>query len=355
MGSSNPEDLSSPFLCIKASIKENGSVSEIWSEDELKFCVRAYLWMRDAEASGYKVKKKIVEKALIAGPLAKRTRLDYRYANISSVMQKEGLTLLSGYKPQDNVGANVEAVIKKQISDYRLGRKESKYRHLCRLECLVKQIPKEAYQEAARRLIDGEDYSYKTDSRDYDVYLDGTRIPPKPLTALASEIYYGAPLESHNFTGGADSDSFAGILSAGLRIIPKDLSEITNPESDSFRNAVEKAKAKPKERPLGNKKPKKHITTSEQYERDPRVVAHAEKRANGICELSNQPAPFTRENGSPFLEVHHIIPLSEGGEDVVHNVAALSPNCHREAHYGVQKKEIRKFLLKKIRKLENVR
>lgn len=301
--------------------------------------------MRDAEASGYKVKKKVVEKALIAGPLAKRTRLDYRYANISSVMQKEGLTLLSGYKPQDNVGANVEAVIKKQISDYRLGRKESKYRHLCRLECLVKQIPKEAYQEAARRLIDGEDYSYKTDSRDYDVYIDGARIPPKPLTALASEIYYGAPLESHNFTGGADSDSFAGISSAGLRIIPKDLSEITNPESDSFRSAVEKAKATPKERPQGNKKPKKHSITSEQYERDPKVVAHAEDRANGICELCGKPAPFVTAKGRPFLEVHHIIPLSEGGEDTTENVAALCPNCHRMCHYGTNTAELKVKLL----------
>ena len=320
-------------------------MSEIWSEDELKFCVRAYLWMRDAEVSGYKVKKKIVEKALIAGPLEKRTRLDRRFANISSVMRKEGFTLLSGYKPQDNVGANVTAVIKKQISDYQLGRKESKYRHLCRLECLVKQIPKEAFQEAARRLIDGEDYSYKTDSRDYDVYIDGTRVPPKPLTALASEIYYGAPLESHNFTGGADSDSFAGISSAGLSIVPKDLGEITDPESVSFRTAVEKAKAKPEERPQGNKKPKKHTTTSEQYERDPRVVAYAEERANGNCELCGKPAPFATEKGRPFLEVHHIIPLSEGGEDTTENVAALCPNCHRMCHYGTNTVELKVKLL----------
>ena len=309
--------------------------------------------MRDAEASGYEVKKKIVEKALIAGPLTKRSKLDYTFVNISSVMQKEGFTLLSAYKPLDNVGANVTAVIKKQISDYQLGRNESKYRHLCRLECLVKQISKEAFQEAARRLIDGEDYSYRTDSRDYDVYIDGTRIPPKPLTALASEIYYGAPLESHNFTGGADSTSFARISSAGLRIIPKDFSEITDPESVSFRRGVEKAKLELKGRPKGKKEPKKRTITSEQYERDQKIVAYAENRANGICELCDQPAPFTRENGSPYLEVHHIIPLSEQGEDEPHNVAALSPNCHREAHYGHRKKEIRKFLLEKITKIEN--
>ena len=160
-------------------------------------------------------------------------------------------------------------------------------------------------------------------------------------------------MESCNFTGGADSESFAIISSAGLKIIPKDFSEITDPESVSFRRAVEKAKVKFKGRPKGNKKPKKRNTNSEQYERDQKVVAHAEKRANGICELSNQPAPFTRENGSPFLEVHHIIPLSEGGEDVVQNVAALSPNCHREAHYSARKNEIRNLLLEKIAKIEN--
>ena len=97
---------------------------------------------------------------------------------------------------------------------------------------------------------------------------------------------------------------------------------------------IEKAKLELNGRPKGNKEPKKRTTTFEQYERDQKVLAHAEKRANGICELSNQPAPFIKEDSSPFLEAHHIIPLSEGGVDGIKNVALLSPNCLREARYG---------------------
>jgi predicted HNH restriction endonuclease len=50
-------------------------------------------------------------------------------------------------------------------------------------------------------------------------------------------------------------------------------------------------------------------------------------------------------NGQVFLETHHIIPLSEGGGDVITNVAALCPNHHREAHHGSQAELIRAHLL----------
>ncbi|HDY7447493.1 TPA: HNH endonuclease [Vibrio vulnificus] len=46
-------------------------------------------------------------------------------------------------------------------------------------------------------------------------------------------------------------------------------------------------------------------------------------------------APFIkRSNGEPYLEVHHIIPLSQGGLDSLENVISLCPNCHRKIHFG---------------------
>ena len=42
------------------------------------------------------------------------------------------------------------------------------------------------------------------------------------------------------------------------------------------------------------------------------------------------------EDGIPYSEVHHIEPLSEGGEDVLENVACLCPAHHREVHIGRQ-------------------
>lgn len=69
--------------------------------------------------------------------------------------------------------------------------------------------------------------------------------------------------------------------------------------------------------------------------RNPDVVVEALLRAAGVCERCTKPAPFARRSdGSPYLEVHHRIPLAVGGEDTVENAIALCPNCHRAAHYA---------------------
>jgi len=81
--------------------------------------------------------------------------------------------------------------------------------------------------------------------------------------------------------------------------------------------------------------PERMQVISTAFLRNPDVIAEVLHRANGICGKCGNPAPFTRKSdGSPYLEVHHWIPLSEGGEDTVGNAVALCPNCHREAHFG---------------------
>lgn len=83
------------------------------------------------------------------------------------------------------------------------------------------------------------------------------------------------------------------------------------------------------------KLPEQRPVVSVAYTRNQDVVAEVLERANGICERCGQDAPFLRaSNGKPYLEGHHWVPLSEGGEDTVDNAAALCPNCHRELHYG---------------------
>jgi 5-methylcytosine-specific restriction endonuclease McrA len=81
--------------------------------------------------------------------------------------------------------------------------------------------------------------------------------------------------------------------------------------------------------------PKRIEVTTTVFVRNPDVVVEALLRARGICERCNDPAPFARRSdGSPYLEVHHRIPLAVGGEDTVENAIALCPNCHRAAHYA---------------------
>lgn len=68
------------------------------------------------------------------------------------------------------------------------------------------------------------------------------------------------------------------------------------------------------------------------YNRNPYVSVYVKKRANGVCELCEQPAQFNDKNGNPYLECHHIEFLSEGGPDIIENCIALCVICHKKAH-----------------------
>lgn len=79
-------------------------------------------------------------------------------------------------------------------------------------------------------------------------------------------------------------------------------------------------------------KPGYRYTKTKTFQRSEYVIEYAKRKANGICDLCDEVAPFKDEDEIPYLEVHHIIPLSNGGSDTIDNVAALCPNCHRKMH-----------------------
>lgn len=79
------------------------------------------------------------------------------------------------------------------------------------------------------------------------------------------------------------------------------------------------------------------------YDRDPWVSEYAKRRADGICQLCELPAPFKNKQGQPFLESHHIIWLSKGGDDSVENTVALCPNCHKKMHVLDLKTDVEKL------------
>jgi hypothetical protein len=70
------------------------------------------------------------------------------------------------------------------------------------------------------------------------------------------------------------------------------------------------------------------------YERSRDVRDYVLARAGNNCEGCRSLAPFTRKDGSPYLEPHHIRRLSDGGPDHPAFVIALCPNCHRRVHAG---------------------
>ena len=79
------------------------------------------------------------------------------------------------------------------------------------------------------------------------------------------------------------------------------------------------------------------------FARNAEVVKETKKRAKGICQLCGQPAPFIDKNGSPYLEVHHVVWLSRGGEDSTANTLALCPNCHKRVHILDRDEDIEKM------------
>ncbi len=124
-------------------------------------------------------------------------------------------------------------------------------------------------------------------------------------------------------------------------------------ESENFEKALQLSdeelleKIKQIEARKEKKKPKQ--VTSQRQDRNGYIAAYAVRRANGLCQLCGNLAPFIKPSGYPCLEVHHIQWLSKGGLDVSENTVALCPNCHRKMHF-LNLKENRDFLKHSVQK-----
>jgi 5-methylcytosine-specific restriction protein A len=67
----------------------------------------------------------------------------------------------------------------------------------------------------------------------------------------------------------------------------------------------------------------------------------------GQCQCANT---FKKPDGSPYIEVHHIIPLYEGGEDAIWNLAVVCAHHHKMAHFADDEtqKDLKKLFLKAV-------
>jgi 5-methylcytosine-specific restriction protein A len=101
-----------------------------------------------------------------------------------------------------------------------------------------------------------------------------------------------------------------------------------------------------------NGKPCKGKVSSREYKKTSKAIkVYARARAKGVCERCENNAPFKSIEG-PFLEVHHLLRLADSGPDKPENVAAICPNCHSEAHYGLNRNQIRKNMISIIQEKE---
>lgn len=68
-------------------------------------------------------------------------------------------------------------------------------------------------------------------------------------------------------------------------------------------------------------------------------------RANYKCNIDESHQSFISKRGKPYMEAHHLIPLSAQdnfsyGLDADANIVCLCPNCHRNLHYGKDIKDM---------------
>ncbi|PFL68883.1 HNH endonuclease [Bacillus anthracis] len=106
-----------------------------------------------------------------------------------------------------------------------------------------------------------------------------------------------------------------------------------------YQELKERAK---KAAPVSNKR----YTKNETYQRNEFVAEYSKRRANGICELCEQKAPFEDKKGNPYLESHHVNWLSEGGEDTIYNTVGVCANCHRRLHVLNGENDVTKLKVK---------
>jgi 5-methylcytosine-specific restriction enzyme A len=89
-----------------------------WTDSELKKAVKAYFKMLKYEQTSTPFTKVEISREL-QKDLNNRSRssIDYRWQNISAVLQDKKVEYLSGYKPLNNVGSKVRVRIWKIITD----------------------------------------------------------------------------------------------------------------------------------------------------------------------------------------------------------------------------------------------
>jgi predicted HNH restriction endonuclease len=91
---------------------------------------------------------------------------------------------------------------------------------------------------------------------------------------------------------------------------------------------------------LSKEEPEKREYLVETYVRSVAWARQAKETLGDLCLYNNCNNTFIREDGTRYIEVHHIIPLCRGGEDGLWNLSVLCAHHHRMAHYSNGKTRI---------------
>ena len=85
---------------------------------------------------------------------------------------------------------------------------------------------------------------------------------------------------------------------------------------------------------LSREVPQRREYLIETYVRNVRWARRAREVFGDYCLFDDCKNTFLRDDGSPYVEVHHIIPLYRNGEDSLPNLCVLCAHHHKMAHYA---------------------
>ncbi|MYM26255.1 hypothetical protein GTP46_26855 [Duganella sp. FT135W] len=178
---------------------------------------------------------------------------------------------------------------------------------------------------------DGGYLNFKNSTK-YDVIIDGKPYPPKAISSIAHFLATNKILRADEFVGSKEGIWHRRLKDLDFQILSKG-EHADFSEQVSLSLKLPRATLQRKAAMAAKQAPAKVQVQVTRYVRSPHVVAERLLRANGYCERCRKPAPFKRlRDKKPYLEVHHIQLLSQGGLDSVENTQALCPNCHSEVH-----------------------
>ncbi len=169
---------------------------------------------------------------------------------------------------------------------------------------------------------------------------------PKSIGYRFSNISYVMKITGREWIKGLNP-----LENVGSNIIIDIENAILEIEKENITGGINTLKSKDLMIPMGNITPHKSEVTTYEYKRSQGVVDWVKLQSNGKCESCLSDAPFQDINGLPYLEVHHVKTLAEGGSDTITNAVALCPNCHREFHFGKNAIDKKLSLYSKIKRL----
>lgn len=85
---------------------------------------------------------------------------------------------------------------------------------------------------------------------------------------------------------------------------------------------------------ISRAEPQRREYLIETFARNRGWVAEAKNRFGVYCMSQDCKNTFNKPDGTPYIEVHHIIPMADGGEDGLWNLAVLCAHHHRMAHFS---------------------